>query len=409
MKVNYETDSRILKTILIVIGIIILFGLWYRLGLLDDNYRKGYDPFEYAQLGTSIWSGYGIQFKHVPDVVLPPGFPIVVGLIDLIIEDPEWSGKIVGLCSFLLSLLLVYKIGNFLFEDIGLVWMLLLLFATNSNLLINASNGYSESLFTSVFLLMVWLSLNHRSDLIQSVFFGFLWSWLYLIRPEGMIIGFILFVWMVCLKTRIIFVILTPLIFVILILPYLYFLRENTGVWQFSGKTYLNLVMGELESPYQKKTAGTATERYKIIDRTLADPSLSFGFMTYWQEPENDIFRRIPTNLGKLFMHYVWSFSIVGAALGFLGLFYVKKPYHYFLWLMLLPVLTYVIFFVLPRTVSVFHWIFMIGIVCGIDGLRKLMIGRTMGQKWISGVPWFVGAVIMAYQFRSVIKIIILN
>lgn len=386
-----------------------LFILLIILSIHNQDFDKHNDPHEYAYLGKSIWSGEGLRYNNSPDVVLPPGLPIFIGAVNILIDDLEWSGKILGIVSFLLSMLFIYKIAFFFFTDKTYSALAVLLFATNSNLLINATNGYGDSLFTFVFLVLAWLTIAFKDSTgaWPSIMFMILWPVLYYIRPEGVIIGLILFCWFVFdSKPKKQFAWLIPVAFAILIFPYLLFLKEYTGSWQLSGKTYLNLVMGELDSPYQKERSDKViTERYNIIDQTLADPSLSYGSGKYWGQPENDIFQRIPFNLIKWVKIYWLTFSIVGILLWIWGFYRFDRKNILFLLSLLLPACVYLIFFILPRTVAIYHWI---GIIFIISGLRnmKLFIESKFHWKHADKLVWTVVILLSMYQIRSVAKVV---
>ena len=381
--------------------------------LADRNlsYSKGKDPYEYAMQGVSIWKSEGIRFHGNWDVVLPPGFPLVIGLVATVLGNPEWSAKVVSIIAFIISLSLVYRISAFYFSQQRNVNLVMLLYATNSNILVNASSGYSESLFVAVFMLLVWIRLNglknNRIELWRTAVFSVLWAWLYYIRPEGLILGGILFAWLLADHySTAKYMLGVPFICFILIFPYLFFLKQTTGHWQWSGKTYLNLVMGELNSPYQQGSLSvTANDRYTIIDKTQADPSLSKGFLEYWNEKENDITGRIPVNMVKLFKVYGYSFSPLGLLIILMGTYGMRRRDISFLLSMLTPLTILLLFFILGRTVAVYHWIMIIFMANGIIMIEQF-ISNKWNQKYARVMVYAMTAGIILYQMRSVVKMI---
>ena len=397
--------------ITIAISICLLISLLLILARQNTDYSRMNDPHEYAYLGKSLWIGDGLRYNNVPDVVLSPGFPIVIGAVNKIIDNPEWSGKIICMVSFLFSVLLMYNISlSFLFEKKYAI-VSVLLFATNSNYLINATNGYSESLFTLAFLAMAFITLNIRRQnglsLLQAVIFSALWAILYYIRAEGLIIGIILFFWLAigALQNKILLW-LTPIVCTILILPYLFFLRSYSGHWQLSGKTYLNLVMGELNSPYQKvKQDENTDERYSITHQTHVNPAKSLGFGKYWDQPENDIAQRIAFNLIKWGKIYWLTYSVVGIAVWFLGFYKFNKTNILFLLSLFLPAGVYLMFFILPRTIAIYHWI---GIIFMVSGLKNvnLYAESRFHWKYTDKLVWAIVLLISLYQIRSVVKVV---
>jgi hypothetical protein len=370
------------------------------------------DAEDYAQIGISLWRGEGIRLNGMPDVILPPGFPAVVGLFNLFLGDPVWSGKIVCLLSFLLSVFLLFRVSFFFVNQIEFAWAILLLYASNSNSLFSASSGYSESLFTVIFLTMVWLVLIIKNDdrfvISRWMSFTILWALLYYIKPEGLIIGCILFIWLIWFK-RISFLKKTwfiPLVFIILIFPYLFFLKEYTGTWQWSGKTYANLVMGELRGTYQRGIdTRTPEDRYSINDKTVVDPSLSKGLVAYWNEKENDIFERIPVNLAHALNFYWFSLSVIGLILAFWGIWVSKKDLVFFLLSLMFPIAVYLIFFISARTLGIYHWIWAIYMVLGLQAVGSLIESRS-NIRWAQLSVSLTVFLIALYQMRGAIKLI---
>lgn len=398
------------KIIIVILGLVVS-GVLYGLADQNESFSKKKDSYEYGVIGESIWNGNGIRYHGAYDVVLSPGFPIVIGAFHRLSFDLKWSGIIICSLSFFLCLLLINNIAGFFLNSVHYTWICILIYSSNSNILINAASGYSEMLFTLVMLVMVWLTIDKRqpqfSGLWGSVLFSFLWAWLYTIRAEGLIVGAILFIWLI-LDQRFnrLNIWITPVLCLILIFPYLFFLKQCTGHWQLSGKTYLNLVMGELQSPYQKKVVDeNIVARYQIIDQTLANPSLAHGFSRYWAEHENDIIKRVPTNLLNLLKIYWYSFSIIGLLLGLWGFSGLKMKQIYFILSLLAPILLLLIFFVLARTVAVYHWVWVLLIT---NGLRNLDRFISVHFQWSSKpIIYVMTLCLIIYQARSVIKVIL--
>ena len=402
---------KINRTLILLIGLFVT-GTLFLLAKHNQSFSKKQDSYEYAMIGLSIWAGEGIRYNGIPDVVLSPGLPIVIGAFQKFHTNSKWSGIILCMFSFILCLFFVKNIAEYFLGRTQYAWLCVLMFMTNSNILINASSGYSEMLFTLIFLTTVWTTtvcLNSRKYSVwKYVTFSFLCSWLYLIRPEGLIIGIILFGWILFNEnTHQLIVWIIPIVCFVLIFPYLLFLKQNTGRWQLSGKTYLNLVMGELQSPYQRTDVSAyPSDRYRIIDRTLADPSLALGFSEYWKENKKNIIERIPTNLIKLGKIYWFTFSIIGLGLGVWGLYGVEVKKVCFLFSMLTVLLLLLIFFILPRTVAVYHWIWMVFIAGGLRNVDQLL-SIKLKWKYSNYLLYSLVMCVMVYQYRSVIKIVV--
>lgn len=362
------------------------------------------DPYEYSQIAVSLFRGEGIQYRYVADVILPPGFPFLIGGFNWIVSNPEMNGKIVCVFSFFLSVVLFFLICQRFFKNDVWAFASVVIYSMNSNVLVNATNGYSESLFTAIFLWIVLLVLKNSgtSNLSLSIKFALLWGFLYYIRPEGIVIGAILFVWFFYHRP-ILQQLIIPIITLILIFPYIFFLKENTGYWQVSGKTFVNLTMGELQSPYQSGIE-SEEQRYKIIAQTLNNPTLSKGIVEYMKESSQDLIARLPHNFKRLFEVYWNSFSLLGLLCFGIGFFNFTLKENIFTVSLLFPVLIYVLFFVLYRTIAIYHWIWVIYIVNGV-----IAIGHGLKKKFPEkNSTWPIAVLLIAlsvYQFRSVLKI----
>lgn len=397
--------NRILTVSIVSLLLCLLVALLAR----NKDFAKHNDPHEYAHLGENIWSGEGLLYNEKPDVVLPPGFPIVIGTVNKMIDNLEWSGKIIGLVSFFMCLLFIFKISRVLVSE-KYALLPVLLFATNSNVLLNATNGYGDSLFTFVFLVLAWLTIAFKDSTRAwpSLLFMILWPVLYYIRPEGLIIGLILFCWFVFdSKARKQFRWLIPVVFLALSFPYVFFLKTYTGNWQLSGKTYANLILGELDSPYRYKHDRTDTmlPRYRVIEHIWNDPTEAKTFSDYVKDPGNDIIKRLVPNLGSLFLVYWHSFSIIGIILFCLGLVSMDSKKRTFLLSLFLPVVAYLLFFILHRMVAIYHWMFVVFMTYGIIEYEKILEVRFPNYRSL-----LFGTVIVLlclYQLRSAIKIVV--
>jgi hypothetical protein len=391
---------------------------FYTLSLIIElfsnmEFLKHDDPYEQAMVGKSMWTGNGIQLNGKPYIILPPGLSAAVGGVDLVVNELEWSGKFVTLVSFFSSLFLLYHISHFFFKERLFTFISVILFATNSNIIINATNGRSESLFTLIFLVLTYLTLKfsqrERVSIRGILLFSILWAFLYYTRPEGLIVGGILWLWMAWNKRlnlrHHLIILISPLLFLSLIFPYLLFLKEQTGRWQLSGKTYINLVMGELKSPYQtgEKFTMQTNPRYLINDRVADDPFLAKSVQEYWNEPDNDILARIPHNLLHLGTVYWFSFSVVGIGLCIWGAVKLSVHENLFLITAISVVLLYVIFFILPRSVAMYHWVVCVYLAAGLKAWKLFLETRLKG-KMETLLIYAPLVLLVVYQMRSVLK-----
>ncbi len=382
-----------------MVGIVTLsVFLWYH----DRHFDKGKDAHEYTLLGKALWNGEGLIYQGRVDVIQPPGFPLVAGLVDLAMRRTDWAGKTVSLLAFFASLWVAFVLVKSLTGDAWVARLSVVLFSSSSNAILNASSGYSESLYCLGLLLMALFFWRHfpLRTTIQCVIFGFAWVFLYCVRPEGLLCGtaLLLFGWTRDISMSIRSTIKVSLLAVVLLLPYVLFLREHTGQWQLSGKTYANLVMGELGSPYQK---GKATDRYAIVRKTHEDPSYSRGIWHYLQTSPECLLRRVPHNAAQLTTFLLNNLTVMGLMIAVWGFVALPSAQRTFILLILVTALTYIGFFVLYRTLAIHHWIWAMAFVVGSrECLRFTFIRLRKG--WNETTALLIPVVALSlYELRS--------
>ncbi len=365
-----------------------------------NNFYLGKDAFFYAKLGESIWGGMGIAMWDSPYVVLPPGFPILIGAVDQVLCDLAWSGKIVGILAFFGSIYCFRAISVEILKESKWVNFSLILFSLNSGILLNSVSGYSESCFIVVFLIMMLHFFRSSSvGWIQVLGTSVLWSLLYYIKPEGLIIGGIIYVLLVSKFRNNVFVYLIPIVTFVLIFPYLLFLKNYTSNWQISGKTYVNLVFGELEGPHQKAVEGEYPNRYYIADLVGNDPLLAKDPADYWKDPHNDLMKRVFVNWRKLGSQWSDAFSWIGIALGLLGVYFSRNNHW---WIVILPIFVYLIFFILQRSLTTYYWIWIVLMTIGLKEMQARLNARWPNLRY---VQWSVIVLLCVFNMRSVLKV----
>lgn len=395
--------------VLAIGGIVLLVGGLCGLAVGNREYDKGKDEFEYSEIGKSLFGGHGISYNGTPDVVLPPGFPIFVGLLHMAGVDGKWAGQGVSLICFFISLMFLASVSRRLFDRALPVTLVLLLFATHTNTLLNATSGKSESCFTALTLALVVVMFRYlrRPQSWNLALFSIVWFVLYLVRPEGLLIGLVCAGWM-WFQQRSVAAFLRQgtglVVFAILFLSYGWFLREHTGRWQVSGKAYANLIMGETDSPYQNRLSDATNPRYHIVKDIHDEPSNARSAGEYLAAHWASVVGRVPLNAWRFVEYYWWGISILGMASGLVGL--GSGLAHRWLWVALWAVsLTHLAFFVLPRTMAIYHWVVSIAMVSGLGKFRDLMAGKGYRHTYVQVGYWVLVVGIGTWQIRGIAKI----
>lgn len=365
------------------------------------------DSADYAVLGQSLFEGDGLVVNGTPMVLFPPGYPGLVGLFQNVFPG-RWAGHIVNIAAHAITLFLLFRISTAFFTGLW-PWVVILLYAVNSHIIINATNGHSEAIFI---LTCVWMSslVIGREDswtTTTSVLFGSLWGISYLVRPEGLAVGAILFLLM-NMKWRKSYAngtaAVVVLCFLMLITPYLVFLRVTTGIWQISGKTYANLVLGEIGSPYQTG-GGVSAGRYAILRSIANDPSQALSIGEYLEDPPEKLFSRFPHNAKRLLEIIHHSIHGIGLLLAGLGFWFVTGARRRLGWV-LLPILAYSMFFITHRFISIYLWALIIYMTAGFKHTFEL-ISRRWGVSIASRMISTTVVLEVIYEIRSIVKIMV--
>ncbi|MCB0834025.1 MAG: hypothetical protein KDC45_11225 [Bacteroidetes bacterium] len=403
-----SVDKSAMKRRLLVlsfIGIIlciaaILMALFGQPG----GYERDNDPFEYAWLGESLVAGNGLQFQGTPDVILPPGFPFLVSVFGLLSKNLGVAVRLASLSGFLLCLLAFYKATNVMF-GLFISRLSLVLFCGSSGVLINAVSGYADSLFAGLMWLLVWLIAPiRRRSIFTDASFVTVWWMTFLTKPEGFLVGLLLIgFYLINQKARLFRGSIMAICFCILIFPYVYFLRATTGYWQLSGKSYANIVLGELDSPYQTG-GGFVNARYDIIPAIQENPTNALPVGSYMNDPRNDLVTRIPSNVINLLKILVNQISVLGLLVILIGFKYLPLSSRWMLLGLCTPLILYSVFFYQPRLVSMYHGVFMILIASGLFNIKERLSDFKRYPISLIVFP-SITVVIILYLIRSAVKL----
>lgn len=266
---------RIKKEHLILI-LIFLFGIVFRILKFGDSI-VGTDVVLFSRLGKNLieYGRYAFGENYNLGVYIPPGYPLFIGLINLFINNLFVSAKLISLISSCLTIFLFYLIGKELYdEESGL--FAALVYAIFPTILIFSVVAYSEVLFFCFLFLSIYLFIISlkKDNLSMYILFGIFSAISYLTKPEGMLLlllpslqvfGFFndgLFKQRYLLRCL---VVLT--VFIMVISPYMIFLKNYTGKFTLSGKSNMSILLGEIGAgeEYQKVVAATDSPHYKTL------------------------------------------------------------------------------------------------------------------------------------------------
>ncbi len=237
-----RTDRRQMIIPVVIFGGAILLRLFF----LCFRYVVCFDEVNYLKLGiTGAQSG----FHQTLHPFWSPFFPFLLSLIFKITNHYELAGRILSILLQSLIVFPLFKIVKKNYTVNAAIWSGLL-YAISPSIAFSSSYIHSESVYTFLVfsgLYLGWQILCEK-NLVKSILLGSIWGFAYLTRPEG--IGYIvvfvmllaiLFVysWISKKQNPLIYIYIGILVTVsslIVSLPYLSYLKKETGQWTISAK-----------------------------------------------------------------------------------------------------------------------------------------------------------------------------
>ncbi len=259
----------------ILLTSIIIIGIAARIIKFDDP-GMVMDTVAFSRLGKNlIESGrYVFGENYNMGVFFPPGYPGLIGIVNLFINDLFFSAKLVSFIASCITILFSYLIGKELYnKEAGL--FAALVYALYPVILIISIDAYADALFFCFLLISLYIFIVslEKDPLYIYLLFGISVAAAFLTRPEGLFIfalpGLQLFG---VFSDRISFnkkyilkFTLSLIVFVMLISPYMLFLKNYTGKFTLSGKSNVSLILGELSGDREYHDAVNAPDN--LYDR----------------------------------------------------------------------------------------------------------------------------------------------
>jgi len=216
----------------------------FRLFLLNFQYAIGWDEPHYLQLGASFAQG---SLKDVLHPFWPPMYPILIGVFSWLISDYELAGRLVSILTGSLIVLPIFILAKHVF-DRKIALGAIALVAIYPPFAFGSTTALTESTYTFFLLSGIslgWFALK-RGSLVLGGLTGLAFALAYLTRPEGVggLIVFCLFGVFFSLFSYFSYgrvkscLVLSFAIFAFFIfsLPYLIYLKDETGTWTLSAK-----------------------------------------------------------------------------------------------------------------------------------------------------------------------------
>lgn len=226
-----------------------LYSVWYSYFIFTDGAI-------YATLGKNLAEGKGLRYCGSVHLFYPPGYPLAIAVLYAVTRDAELSAHLVSLFAYLGTILLTIRLAWSMRSSLLFVLLSTCVVVFHPYLILFANHALSESLFACVVLASAYcawiLSMKSKSPLWLWCLWGLLGGYLYLIRADGVLYwplqaGFILYSRRGKLHAEWFPGAMAVLAFVLVMAPYLYLIKQETGKWQLSTKTAILLEFSRMK------------------------------------------------------------------------------------------------------------------------------------------------------------------
>lgn len=301
----------------ILLTCIMLVGIIVRIIKFNDP-AFVLDTVAFSRLGKNLveYGRYNFGENYNMGVFFPPGYPLFIGLLNLMVKDLFVSAKLISFISSTITIILFYLLGKELYDkESGL--FAAFVYALYPVILIVSVDAYSDALFFCLLFLSIYLFLISlkKDNYFMPALIGIALAATYLTRPEGQFLlllpllqvfgvfsGKTFFNRKYLLKVAFIF-----LIFGIIISPYMLFLKNYTGKFSPTGKANISILLGELSEDKEYHEVVNAPDN--LYDRAAFSLTDDKTQLKGWNRKENlslkDYFFKDPVTFAKRYQKNV--------------------------------------------------------------------------------------------------------
>jgi 4-amino-4-deoxy-L-arabinose transferase-like glycosyltransferase len=395
-------NLRNLKRDVVLVTILFLVAFGIRLYFLQFFRVISADGTSYATIARAFIRGEGLGGS----IHFPPFYPILVGLMNLVVPDIELSGRLVSMIMGSLIVVPVYLLGIEFFNRRAGVLAALLAISWPS---LRSWSGEVMSQATYVTLALLGAYLFWRAyrsgSVVLSAAAGVVAACSYLTRPEGFILAAAVTPFLVAgvvlsgvPKRQIaLLAVIGWAAFFCVAFPYLSLLHAETGKWQLSGKTSATLAdsLSEyLGRPDLKREPGFQGLGYRDVIRSYPD------FL------RGNVIANIRKLWNESLPPYLWLLALAGFLAGKWGKEEILR--RLFLVATFAPLLIIIVFFFIgpeytqPYLPILFLWISQ-GILVGEAAILKLF--RIRKREGRAAEAWRAAPAFVAVLLFSSISV----
>lgn len=276
---SFKKKEAYSNVLLILVLFIVSFALRFYSSKFHIVMVPDYDGLAYIEMAKNAADG-----RFFSGIGYHPFYSWLLALVESFTRDYQWAGMLVSIVTGSFTIVTVFLLTKFLFDlRTGLISAL---FLTIYPLHVLVSTFvFTEATFTLLIysgLYLGWQAYKKKKWAF-GLAFGIIMGLAYLTRPEGFLVfmGMILFLLFIVYKEKDKNLIPTVLIaftaFSFVALPYMSYLKRETGHWTISGKELTNLPEVKNEQISQRIDADVnKLSHLSLLREIIEDPKLFF-------------------------------------------------------------------------------------------------------------------------------------
>ena len=296
----------------IFIGGLVALALCFRLFLLRYRFAVSWDEPHYLQMAASFVAGNWEAFFHP---YWSPGLPLWMGLMNLLIADIEWAGRLTTVIFGALMVVPIYLLACELMGQQVAFWAGAFS-ALHPALAFAQTAPLAEPAYMFFGFLGLWLGWQalQKKRWPFAIAAGLCWGFSYLAKPEGM--GFLI-VFVVFALGRaaadffshrrapsLLMILCAGMGFLMTASPYLIYLHKQTGYWTLSAKGAANQ---QFEATYFTAENDDFFESLSPDNKTLP-MDVIFHTGTFLQQSQSNSVPKVKISAGLLVKKYATNF-----------------------------------------------------------------------------------------------------
>jgi hypothetical protein len=284
MKVN---QSLLLLIISSVIALTFRVYFFYDLSCINNDDVAGYIP-----ISENIFNHLMISVDgKTAHTLFPPGYSILLGLEKIIFQSYEnvflFNFVFITLVTSILIINFFKRFFTSWYHDSLIPFIILFPTVSTSRSILCGTSEYLFSLIIWGGIFLLFKYIYESKKIKHLVFANILFAFCYLMRPEGLSLFFISAIYVLfffkkeAFRLGSILAFLIP--FLVLILPYILFLYEHTGVLTISGKDQFNedLSLQVFNSPLELYISNAKSVAGFVISPNYFNPLLHIGWISF--------------------------------------------------------------------------------------------------------------------------------